>query len=293
MRRYCRCWPWLLTRRPDVMRRCPVSRCSWDVIASGAQRIRRTARRQPVPGARVSLPRSVPLDRGERRVHRPRRADGAVHLQPAGYRRQAAGLLRHAAEERPGEAEAGRQRRHLGLPAPGHVLVQHHHVRHPVVAELHARRASRTATPTRGFRSSNPKSPHYIGKSPGNAFMELQFYAPGWVPQFAGFGCSATHVVREPDHRQPLRPGQHGRPAERATAWTTTSWSARSRSTGPTSRRAASPQAPANPLALSDDPTLKGLNPDLKQGPADEPGRQAAAVHARHAAPATGSTSPT
>jgi hypothetical protein len=42
------------------------------------------------------------------------------------------------------------------------------------------------------FRSLNPKSRFYIGKSPGNAFMELQLYTPGWVPQFTGFGCTAT-----------------------------------------------------------------------------------------------------
>jgi len=39
---------------------------------------------------------------------------------------------------------------------------------------------------------SNPKAPNYIGKHPGNAFMELQFYGPGYVPQFEGFGCTAT-----------------------------------------------------------------------------------------------------
>ncbi len=39
---------------------------------------------------------------------------------------------------------------------------------------------------------SNPNSPNYIGKHPGNAFMELQFYGPGSVPQFEGFGCTAT-----------------------------------------------------------------------------------------------------
>jgi hypothetical protein len=42
------------------------------------------------------------------------------------------------------------------------------------------------------FESSNPRSPHYIGKHPGNAFMELQFYPPGYVEQFEGFGCTAT-----------------------------------------------------------------------------------------------------
>ena len=39
---------------------------------------------------------------------------------------------------------------------------------------------------------SNPKARDYIGKHPGNAFMELQFYGPGYVPQFEGFGCTAT-----------------------------------------------------------------------------------------------------
>jgi len=39
---------------------------------------------------------------------------------------------------------------------------------------------------------SNPNAPNYIGKHPGTAFMELQFYGPGYVPQFEGFGCTAT-----------------------------------------------------------------------------------------------------
>ncbi len=38
---------------------------------------------------------------------------------------------------------------------------------------------------------SNPNARDYIGKHPGNAFMELQFYGPGYVPQFEGFGCTA------------------------------------------------------------------------------------------------------
>jgi hypothetical protein len=39
---------------------------------------------------------------------------------------------------------------------------------------------------------TNPDAPNYIGKHPGNAFMELQFYPPGYVEQFTGFGCTAT-----------------------------------------------------------------------------------------------------
>jgi hypothetical protein len=37
-----------------------------------------------------------------------------------------------------------------------------------------------------------PKNKDYIGKHPGNAYMELQFYGPGYVPQFEGFGCTGT-----------------------------------------------------------------------------------------------------
>jgi hypothetical protein len=39
---------------------------------------------------------------------------------------------------------------------------------------------------------TNPAAADYIGKHPGNAYMELQFYGPGYVPQFEGFGCTAT-----------------------------------------------------------------------------------------------------
>ena len=42
------------------------------------------------------------------------------------------------------------------------------------------------------FDDTNPSSSHYIGKAPGNAYMELQFYPPGWVPQFTGFDCVGT-----------------------------------------------------------------------------------------------------
>jgi hypothetical protein len=41
------------------------------------------------------------------------------------------------------------------------------------------------------FTSLDPNSPRYIGKHPGNAFMELQFYPPGYVRQFTGFSCAA------------------------------------------------------------------------------------------------------
>jgi hypothetical protein len=37
-----------------------------------------------------------------------------------------------------------------------------------------------------------PSQKNYIGKHPGQAYMELQFYPPGYVEQFEGFGCTAT-----------------------------------------------------------------------------------------------------
>jgi hypothetical protein len=54
---------------------------------------------------------------------------------------------------------------------------------------------TKTCTPdsdANNLVGTDPKAPDYIGKHPGNAFMELQFYGPGYVPQFEGFGCTAT-----------------------------------------------------------------------------------------------------
>ncbi len=42
------------------------------------------------------------------------------------------------------------------------------------------------------FTSTDPNSPNYIGKAPGGAFMEMQFYPPGWAPWPAGNSCDAT-----------------------------------------------------------------------------------------------------
>jgi hypothetical protein len=54
---------------------------------------------------------------------------------------------------------------------------------------------TKTCTPdsdSNNLVGTNPAAPDYIGNHPGNAFMELQFYGPGYVPQFEGFGCAAT-----------------------------------------------------------------------------------------------------
>jgi hypothetical protein len=42
------------------------------------------------------------------------------------------------------------------------------------------------------YTSNNPGSPRYIGLHPGTAFMEMQFYPPGWVAWPAGDSCDAT-----------------------------------------------------------------------------------------------------
>src|SRR5581483_978350 len=39
--------------------------------------------------------------------------------------------------------------------------------------------------------STDPASPKYIGKHPGTAFMEMQFYPPGWVSWPPGLSCDA------------------------------------------------------------------------------------------------------
>ncbi|GAA4719645.1 hypothetical protein GCM10025782_16270 [Pedococcus ginsenosidimutans] len=53
---------------------------------------------------------------------------------------------------------------------------------------------TKTCTPdsdANNLVGTNPSAADYIGKHPGNAYMELQFYGPGYVPQFEGFGCTA------------------------------------------------------------------------------------------------------
>jgi hypothetical protein len=42
------------------------------------------------------------------------------------------------------------------------------------------------------FNDPSPTSPNFIAKHPGTAFMEMQFYPPGWTPWIIGTSCSAT-----------------------------------------------------------------------------------------------------
>jgi hypothetical protein len=42
------------------------------------------------------------------------------------------------------------------------------------------------------FDGTDPARPDYIGKHPGTAFLEVQFYPPGWAPWPPGVSCDAT-----------------------------------------------------------------------------------------------------
>jgi hypothetical protein len=42
------------------------------------------------------------------------------------------------------------------------------------------------------FDGANPNAADYIGKHPGAAFLEVQFYPPGWVPFLNAISCDAT-----------------------------------------------------------------------------------------------------
>src|SRR5262249_8262599 len=42
------------------------------------------------------------------------------------------------------------------------------------------------------FTNTAPGNANYLGKHPGTAFMELQFYPPGWVHWPAGNSCDPT-----------------------------------------------------------------------------------------------------
>jgi len=41
------------------------------------------------------------------------------------------------------------------------------------------------------YESTDPRSSHYFGLGPGQAYEELQFYPPGYIPWPAGIGCTA------------------------------------------------------------------------------------------------------
>jgi hypothetical protein len=125
---------------------------------------------------------------------------------------------------------------------------------------------------------TNPKAANYIGKHPGNAFMELQFDGPGYVPQFEGFGCDATHYCAVMTIDSRTQDQNNGAPGSTGTentsacnayilgggepinwAWVTKSGVS---------------QAPANPLftGTGADPNFTAVNPNLQEDLLMSPG---------------------
>jgi hypothetical protein len=118
----------------------------------------------------------------------------------------------------------------------------------------------------------NPRAPDYIGKHPGNAYMELQFYGPGYVPQFEGFGCTATQYCAAMTIDSRTLNQNNG--VENTAAcddyvlggpepvnWAYITKSGRS-------------QAPANPLATGtlENPDFSAVNPDVNKDLLMSPG---------------------
>ncbi len=59
------------------------------------------------------------------------------------------------------------------------------------------------------YASTDPNSPKYFGLGPGQAYEEMQFYPPGWVPWPAGIGCNGTQWCVAHEHRHVLGKRQH------------------------------------------------------------------------------------
>ena len=140
---------------------------------------------------------------------------------------------------------------------------------------------TKTCTPDsdkNDLEGTNPKAANYIGKHPGNAFMELQFDGPGYVPQFEGFGCDATHYCAVMTIDSRTLDQNHGDSGSTGTennedcnnyilggpepinwAWVT---------------RNGRSQAPANPLFTGtfSNPNSTAVNPDLTQDLLMNPG---------------------
>jgi len=131
---------------------------------------------------------------------------------------------------------------------------------------------------TNNLVGTDPKAANYIGKHPGNAFMELQFDGPGYVPQFEGFGCDATHYCAVMTIDSRTLDQNHGAPGSTGTentadcnnyilggpepinwAWVT---------------RSGHSQAPANPLFTGtfSNPNFTAVNPNLAEDLLMNPG---------------------
>lgn len=120
--------------------------------------------------------------------------------------------------------------------------------------------------------SHNPKSKNYLGRHAGNAYMELQFYPPGYVAEALGVSCAATQycaalTIDSLSIDQNLTKDRQNTDCLRNTFWAgfepvnfayvTTSGVS---------------QAPADPVSLSNDPTMAALMVDPTKDLMMEPG---------------------
>ena len=130
----------------------------------------------------------------------------------------------------------------------------------------------------------DPTKPDYIGKHPGNAYMELQFYGPGLRPAVRGLRLQRDPVLRGDDHRQPDRSTRPPASATTTTATTTSSAAIEPINWAYVTRSGKS-QAPANPLFTGtfDSPNLAAVTPDYNKDLMMNPGDRITDPHARHA----------
>jgi hypothetical protein len=125
---------------------------------------------------------------------------------------------------------------------------------------------------------TNPKAANYIGKHPGNAFMELQFDGPGYVPQFEGFGCDATHYCAVLTIDSRTEDQNHGAPGTTGTENTAACNNYMLGGPEPVNwawvTRSGVAQAPANPLFTGTfaNPNFAAVNPDLAKDLLMNPG---------------------
>ena len=186
-----------------------------------------------------------------------------------------------AAEGPEEAAERERRGRHdVEFPAAADVLVRAHAVRHRVRARVH--QEVHAGLRQNNLVGSNPKARELYREASGNAFMELQFYGPGYVPQFEG-SAAPRSVLRGDDHRQP-HANQNTGVDQTPPPATTSSSAAASRSTGPTSPGTGSPRRRRTRCSPAPhQPELQRGEPEPGQGPVHEPGRSDPDPHARHA----------
>jgi hypothetical protein len=120
--------------------------------------------------------------------------------------------------------------------------------------------------------SPNPRSRDYIGKHPGNAYMELQFYGPGYVPQFEGFGCTAHQYCAAMTIDSRTVNQNNG--VENSTACNQYILGGAEPINWAYITKSGQSQAPANPLFTGtfDNPNLTAVNPDVNKDLLMSPG---------------------